>query len=58
MQLLGRNFDKFGEVMHAEAFVFKEIFLYLLEFKKVKSFSFALGKDSIPLISKSLIFEL
>ena len=34
MQCAGRNFERLDVVIHAPAFVFKDKFLYLLEFKK------------------------
>ena len=48
IQLLGRNFDKLGVVIHAAALVFREISLYFAEFKK--------GDDQIK-INKKIIFR-
>ena len=43
-----RHFERFIDVMQAAAFVFNDISLYLLEFKKVISFLPALFRDSKP----------
>jgi len=48
MHSLGRNFERLDVVIQAKALVFKDKFLYLLEFKKVISFFDALDSDSIP----------
>ena len=50
MHCSGRNFEKLEVVIHAAAFVLYDTSLYLLEFKKVKSFFVAFDKFSIPLI--------
>ena len=43
----GRDFDRFKDVIHAPAFVFEEILVYLLELKKVISFFLAFIKLSM-----------
>ena len=50
IHLSGRNWNRFDDVMQAPAFVFKELLLYLDEFKKVISFTPADDKDSMPKI--------
>ena len=52
----GRNFVRFVVVIQAAALVFKDKFLYLMEFRKVISFLLALINDSKPYISMLFLF--